>query len=393
MKIPLVAGSFYREAETQAALAAFVSSAKRFSMGAECEAFETAFAKFQERKYAVFVSNGSMANLVLLQSLLNAGRLKKGDRIGFSALTWATNVMPIVQLGMVPVPIDCAMETLNISARTLAPHLGDIQGLFLTNVLGFCSGDLDRVKKECEERGIVLFEDNCESLGSRHKGTLLGNVGLASTFSFFVGHHLSTIEGGMVCTDDDALHEMLVMVRAHGWDRNLAPARQEALRTEHGVSPFYAHFAFYELAYNARPTEINGFLGNAQIAYLPEMIAKREKNFRAFHAALSRCQDRYHPIDVSTMDVVSNFCMPVVCRTKAQLHACAESFRGAGVEIRPVIAGDITKHPFYKKYVGEGHCAIAANVHAHGFYFPNNADLTDHEVAFLCSLLEDTHAA
>lgn len=392
MKIPLVSGSFYREAETQAALATFVATATRFSMGVECEQFERAFAAFQERKHAVFVSNGSMANLVLLQALLNSGRLKQGDRIGFSALTWATNVMPIIQLGMIPVPIDCTLDTLNISAETLAPHLEEIQGLFLTNVLGFCSGDLDHMTQECERRGIVLFEDNCESLGSRYRGTLLGNIGLASTFSFFIGHHLSTIEGGMICTDDDALHEMLVMVRAHGWDRNLAPVRQEALRVQHGISPFFAHFAFYELAYNARPTEINGFLGNTQIGYLPEIIAKREKNFRAFHSALMSSLDWYHPLDVSTMDVVSNFSMPVICKTSARYDACIDAFKCAGVEIRPVIAGDITKHPFYKKYVGTGHCATAATIHTHGFYFPNNADLSEDDVTFLCTLLTNNHA-
>ncbi len=142
--------------------------------------------------------------------------------------------------------------------------------------MGFCH-DIGDIKRLCQKKRVLLIEDNCESLGSRINKTLLGNFGMASTFSFFVGHHLSTIEGGMICTDDEELCHMMTMVRAHGWDRNLPRHEKKALRTLYNVPEFLAKYCFYNLGYNLRPTDINGFLGNNQLPYLNKVIAQREK--------------------------------------------------------------------------------------------------------------------
>jgi len=192
-------------------------------MNKECKKFENNFSKFQKRKYSVFVASGSSANLLLIQSLLNIGELKKGDSVGVSALTWSTNIMPLIQLGLNPVLIDCEIDTVNVSLRKIRGE--NIDALFLTNALGFCS-DIDEIKKYCEKNKILLIEDNCESLGSEYKGKMFGNFGKASTFSFFVGHHLSTIEGGMVCTDDEELYNNLLIARIHGWSRNLSKEKK-----------------------------------------------------------------------------------------------------------------------------------------------------------------------
>ncbi len=386
--IKLMKSTFYKEEKTKKALADFILQAEMLSMGAECKEFERRFAEKQGRKYALFVSSGSMANLVLLQALLNIGRLKRGDRVAVSSLTWATNIMPVLQLGLVPVAIDCEKETLNVSVKTLEKADGtDIKAIFLTNVLGF-SDDMSAIKKWAERNGTIFLEDNCESLGSKMHGTLLGNFGLASTFSTYVGHHFSTIEGGMICTDDEELHDMLLMVRAHGWDRNLAEEKQKKLRDIHGVDDFFAKYTFYDLAYNARPTEINGFLGNEQIQYWDEIVAKREDNFRRFQEAAA-LNDDLLPLEVDHMEVVSNFAMPVICKTQELFELYRKKFSDAQVEIRPIIAGDMTKQPFYKKYVGEAaeECENARFIHEQGFYFPNNSELTEEEVQLLVSLL------
>ena len=162
--IKLIKSTFYHEAETKRALADFILEEEILSMGPQCRQFEESFAKKQGRKYAVYVGNGSVANLLLIQSMLNLGKFKKGDKIGFSALTWPTNVMPLIQLGLEPVAIDCELESLNISPLKLKEHIQDLKGLFLTNVLGFCD-DLPELAKLCDEQGVVLLEDNCESLG------------------------------------------------------------------------------------------------------------------------------------------------------------------------------------------------------------------------------------
>ncbi|HEY1085848.1 MAG TPA: DegT/DnrJ/EryC1/StrS family aminotransferase [Candidatus Saccharimonadales bacterium] len=385
--IKLIKSSFYNETETKKALAEFILNEEILSMNKECKKFEESFAAKQGRKHAVYVTNGSVANLLLIQSLLNTGVFKKGDRIGFSALTWPTNVMPLIQLGLEPVAIDCRLETLNVSPENLKEYLGDIKGLFLTNVLGFAD-DIETLKQMCDENNIVLIEDNCESLGSSVNGKLLGNFSLASTFSFFVGHHMSTIEGGMVCTDNDDLHDALVMARAHGWDRNVSPRKQDELRTKAGIDEFYAKYTFYDIASNFRPSEINGFVGNTQMPYWDEIVGKRVDNFHKLNEVASKNDDFYH-YDLAHMDIVSNFAMPIICKTPQLAQKYREKFTAADVEIRPVIAGNMTKQPFYQKYINDSAPRPNSDlVHENGFYFGNNPEMTDDEIELLCSLLE-----
>lgn len=385
--IKLIKSSFYHEAETKQALVDFILNEDILSMNKECRKFEESFAAKQGRKHAVYVSNGSVANLLLIQSLLNLGHFKKGDKIGFSALTWPTNVMPLIQLGLVPVAIDCELETLNVSPAKLEEYISELKGLFLTNVLGF-SDDISTLKELCEKHNILLIEDNCESLGSQVDGKLLGNFGLASTFSFFVGHHMSTIEGGMVCTDDDDLYDYLVMGRAHGWDRNVSPESQEKLRQKSGADAFYAKYTFYDLASNFRPTEINGFIGNTQMPYWDEIVSKRVNNFSRFSQAMAK-NDDFYQYDLTHMDAVSNFSMPIICKTPELAKFYKTKFEEAGVEIRPVIAGNMTEQPFYRKYVNDTTPRPNSDlVHANGFYFGNNPEMTEDELDTLCGLLE-----
>ena len=279
--IKLIKSTFYKENEIKKKLCKFIMESPQLSIGRQCRKFEEKFAKWQERKYCVMVNSGSSANLAIVQALLNLGKLKKGDYVGFSAVTWSTNVMPLIQLGLNAVPVDVEIDSLNVSSKKLLSIIKKtpIKMFFLTNLLGFCD-DIDEIKKICEERNILLIEDNCESLGTLYKGKKLGNFGIASTFSFYVGHHLSTIEGGAICTDDQDLQIMLQFVRAHGCDRDLTKQKQLKVRVDNNVnSTFYSRYTFYDLGYNLRTTEINGFIGNAQMKYLDEIIRVRNKNF------------------------------------------------------------------------------------------------------------------
>lgn len=391
MVVKLVKSSFYHELETKQALAAFILEQDVFSMSAQCRQFEEKFAAKQGRRHAAYVTNGSVANFLLIQSMMNLGRFQRGDKIGFAALTWPTNVMPMIQLGLEPVPIDCEIQTLNVSPGKLASSIGDLKGLFLTNVLGFCD-DLHGVKALCDDAGIVLLEDNCESLGSRVGGKLLGNFGVAATFSFFVGHHLSTIEGGMVVTDDDELHQELVMGRAHGWDRNLASGAQSKLRDATDTDDFYARYTFYDLASNYRPTEINGFIGNRQIGYWDEIVCRRADNYRRLSEPIGLNGD-FVAQAVDHMDIISNFAVPVICRSPEVADLYKSKFNNAGVEIRPIIAGNMTRQPFYRKYYPEPvELPNSDLAHKNGFYFGNNPELTEAELALLADLLDNSHA-
>lgn len=379
--IPLIKSTFYKEQDTKKKLIKFISNSEKLSFGYECEKFEKDFAKFQKRKYCVFVNSGSSANLALIQSLLNLNKIKKGDAVGFSALTWSTNVMPLIQLGLKAVPIDIELDTLNVSSKLLlkAFKKNKIKVLLLTNLLGFCD-DIDKIKKICDEEKIILLEDNCESLGTVYKGKMLGNFGLASTFSFYVGHHMSTIEGGAICTDSLNLANQLRIVRAHGWDRNLSEKKQIKIRDKFKVnSTFYSRYTFYDLGYNLRPTEINGFIGNTQIPYIKDIITKRQKNFLKF-ANVIYANEKYFPIKYSHIDFVSNFAVPVICKTQKIRDDLVKKCNGK-LEIRPIVGGDITQQPFFIKYASDFADEItnAGIVHSQGLYFGNNPELTGKE--------------
>ncbi len=388
--IRLIKSSYYREGFVRKKLSEFILKTKQVSFGPECLKFERRFAKWQKRKYCVFVSSGSAANIAIVQTLLNTGKIKKGDMVGFSALTWSTNVMPLLQLGLIPFPVDVELDTLNISSKKLINVINKhkIKMLFITNLLGFCD-DIDNIQKICKKENIILIEDNCESLGTVYKKKLLGNYGLASTFSFYVGHHMSTIEGGAICTDNEKLANMLRIVRAHGWDRNLTQKNKEIIRNKHKInSEFYSRYTFYDLGYNLRPTEISGFIGNIQIDFLNEIIKKRNENFFKISPFIYKQTSKFFPIRHDHIDFLSNFAIPVICKSEKirddLVSKCEDK-----LELRPIVGGDITSQPFFQKYmkVNNENVENARLIHKQGLYFGNNPELTKEEINQILSLI------
>ena len=276
-KVPLIRDAFRNEKEIRKKLADFILNVDRFSMGDKTIQWEKEFAKWHERKYSIFVNSGSSANLLMIQSLLNTGFLKKGDKVGFTCLTWSTNVMPLIQLGLRPIPIDIDPRTLNNSLKEIksvhSKHK-DLKCIFLTNVLGM-SDAIDLIAEYCQESKIILLEDNCESLGSKYKGKLLGNFSLASTVSTFLGHHLSTIEGGFVLTDNEELYLDLLAARSHGWSRSWPNRIKAEKREELNISTFHEPYTFFTIGMNLRPMEIQSFIGIDQLKYLNDSINYR----------------------------------------------------------------------------------------------------------------------
>jgi CDP-6-deoxy-D-xylo-4-hexulose-3-dehydrase len=387
--IKLQKSTFFNEKETKVNLCEFITQAHILSMGEECSKFEEAFARKQNCRHAIFVNSGSSANLVLIQAFLNSGRLKKGDIVGVSALTWSTNIMPLIQLGLQPFLVDCEIDSLNVSSNTFMQALDaqpNIKAFFITNTLGL-SDDIGEIAKLCAEKDVVFFEDNCEALGSVVGGKLLGNYGIASTFSFFVGHHLSTIEGGMICTDDSELRNHLVIARAHGWDRSLDAKSQREIRAEYGINDFFAKYTFYDLGYNVRPTEINGFLGNNQIGYWDLIVNRRHQNFTHLHQTI-KDNGNLATLRFEHMDLVSSFAMPVIIQDASLVDFYKKKFIDAEVEIRPMIAGNMARQPFFRKYVGNpGNQPNAEFIHKNSFYFANNPELTIEEIEIMNGLL------
>jgi CDP-6-deoxy-D-xylo-4-hexulose-3-dehydrase len=381
MKVPLMRDTFLNDTETRARLAEFVKWAPRLSMGDKCAEFEDAFSKWQGRRHSVLFNSGSSANLALVQALIECDNFNPGDLVGVSALTWATNAMPLIQLGMMPIAFDVELDMFNISTATVygAIETGGqrVNGVFATNALGFMPRNF-----------ATFIEDNCEGLGTELANDVKsGNCGFASTFSFFVGHHLSTIEGGMVCTDDPGLADMLKMVRAHGWDRNLDSDRQKALRHAHKVEPFHAPYIFYVPGYNLRPTEITGFLGLTQLPLMDEAITKREAIYERL-AAVKAGNPDFMRHDRRHIKRLSAFCFPMVCVEPRLRTEYLAKFNAAGVEVRPLIAGNIQRQPFWKAAgLPITDTPGADFLHDAGFYAPLRPDLTEREIVIIESCL------
>lgn len=387
--IPLMKNAFLNEQETKRNLSDFIVKSKQLSMGEQCKKFEKNFAKKQGCKDAVLFNSGGSANLAMIQSLKNLGIIKEGDQVGFSALTWSTNVMPIIQMGLVPVAIDCSINTLNIMSSNVGRTIksSNLKALFITNVLGL-SGDINNIKDICNKNNVLLLEDNCESLGSTLPSGKLGNFGVMSSFSFFIAHHMSTIEGGMVCTSDKELAQMLRIVRANGWDRNLKPSEQKRLRKKYNVkSDFNAKYTFYDLGFNLRPTEITGFLGNFQLKFIDNSNIRREQNFFKLHNIIIKNQD-FIPIEFSHMKFLSSFAFPVICKNEKSKNHYLTKFSRADIEVRPMIAGNIQVQPFYKKYVKKNFLLPGTDhLHKYSFYCGNYFDLSEQDLEIISHCL------
>jgi len=384
MPIPLIKNTFYNEQQTRRELAQFIQSDSYLSMGEQCQKFEETFAAKQGRKYAVLVNSGGSANLALIQALINLRRIKAGDRCGFSALTWSTNVMPLIQMGLEPVPVDVQPNTLNTTLAMMIQQVQPIKAMFITNALGFC-GNLQDITRWCRENDVILLEDNCESLGTITQHGKTGNFGLASTFSFYVAHHISTIEGGMICTDDYELYNMLKIVRSNGWDRNLSVQEQAKVRV--GIPPFQAKYTFYNLAYNFKPTEITGWLGNNQMQYYDEIMNKRENNYRVISSTIKSNMD-IMPLADASYEKLPTFAIPIICNSPESRAIYLKRFEAEGIETRPVIAGDITQQPFWKERYPARTMIGVRYIHDCGFYCGNCPDYTEEEIETIVRCLE-----
>lgn len=377
----LVKNLFFNEKETRKKLAEFILKNEPLTMGKYCKKFEDDFSKFLGRKYSVSVNSGSSANLILIQSLLNLEVFQKGDKIIVSGLTWATNIMPLLQLGLVPILCDIDVFTLNIDLNELEKLISKYKpkALFLTNALGF-SCDLFELNKICSKNGIMILEDNCESLGGVYcdgKSSIkLGNAGLASTHAFYASHQLCTIEGGMVSTDSKELYEMLVMTRAHGWRRNLPDYSND----------FNEQYQFFDLAYNVRPTEITGFLGCEQLKYLSNITGIKYYVYESIKKEIEDIPDFIIP-NISNM-VSSPLGFPIIFVTKQKRDFYYKKFKDAGIETRPIIAGDMLKQPFIQKYGvicdKNINCEFVAE---NGFYFGLPHDITAKEIEKIMNIL------
>lgn len=332
------------DAAEYAAMAEVIASG-RFTMGPRVREFEDQFARFVGARHAVMVNSGSSANLLALAAATYTPHLglERGDEILVPAVSWATTYYPISQLGFVPVLVDVDIDTLNIDPdQVRAAITPRTRGIFAVNLLGN-PADYASLLSICEEHDLLLFEDNCESLGSTFEGRQTGTIGLFGTYSTFFSHHMSTMEGGLVVTDDEYLYQAMLSMRAHGWTRDLAVDNLIHPKTGNA---FEDSFRFVLPGYNLRPLELSGALGIEQLRKLPKLVAGRRENAGRFASLFSdvdnvRVQRVLGGADSSWFGF-SMILEGALAGRRAELVQLLTENR---IESRPIVAGNFARNP------------------------------------------------
>ena len=253
-----------------------------FTMGKKVKEFEKNFASFMGCEYAVMVNSGSSANLLMVASLFYSKRfsLKRGDEVIVPAVSWSTTYYPLYQYGLKIKFVDIDLETLNFDLTSLRSAITkNTKAIMAVNLLGN-SNDFDAIEDVIGDRDILLLEDNCESMGAKFNDKMTGTFGLMGTFSTFFSHHISTMEGGVIVTNDEEIYHILLSLRAHGWTRDL-PA-QNFVCGNKSEDKFYESFRFVLPGYNLRPLEISGAIGIQQLLKLPKLLDARRENAKFF---------------------------------------------------------------------------------------------------------------
>jgi CDP-6-deoxy-D-xylo-4-hexulose-3-dehydrase len=332
-------------------------------------------------KYSVFCNSGSSANLLMLSAFQQQQTLNN-VKVVVPSVAWATDLAPVMQLGMIPVLCDCNMDDLSVDLE----HLKDIfirqmpDALMLVSVLGLVP-NMDKIVELCKRHNVTLLEDTCESMGCEYKGQKLGTFGKMSTFSTFFGHHISTIEGGFVSTNDEEIYKLLISLRSHGWDRDLDKETQTSLQKEWGVSEFDAMYTFYYPGYNLRSTDLNAFIGLGQIDKLDDWGEKREQNFNLYQKLI---KNDYWKVKPQPNSFVSNFAYPVIHPNRNEI---VRELQNNNVEVRPMVCGSMGTQPFYVKEYGKLELPNVSIVDKYGFYVPNHPKLTDNEILFISDII------
>ena len=360
-------------------LVSWLKTYPRLTKGLVTLELEKKFSDWLGTEYSVFCNSGSSANLLMLSVLKEKYDAKK---VVVPSVAWSTDLAPVMQLGMMPILCDCNLKDLSVDLR----HLEEIfkkespDALLLVSVLGLVP-DMGKVNELCSAYNVILLEDSCEAMGCEYRDKKLGTFGKMASFSTFFGHHISTIEGGFIATDDLELYELLVSMRSHGWARDLSVETQLRLQEEWIISEFDSLYTFYYTGYNFRSTDLQAYIGLAQIDKLDDWGRIRARNFETYQRLIKN--DYWKP-GVDLNDFISNFAYPVIHPDRDLI---VRELKDNDVEVRPMICGSMGTQPFYAKIFGKLDLDNVTEVDTFGFYVPNHPKLTEDEIEFICNII------
>lgn len=368
MNFPLATSS-WDDSETQAMQKVIESG--MFTMGKHVAQFEEKFAQKFGSKYALMVNSGSSANLLAVAGLLYhpKGLLKPGDAVLVPAVSWSTTYAPIYQHGLELRFVDIDKNTLNIDLNKLEKALTpNTKAVFAVNLLGNPC-DFVKLNAFCEKHDLILFEDNCESMGATLNGKQAGSFGICGTFSTFFSHHISTMEGGVVITDDEELYHTMLSIRSHGWVRG-QPEHSHLTINE---DPFVKQFRFVLPGYNLRPLELSGALGCEQLIKLPKIVQGRRQNAKLFVEMFGN--NSHFDIQMETGESSwFGFSMVLKNNARGRRSEISQALMDNNIDCRPIVTGNFLNNPVieYYNYSVGSEISIAEEVDVNGLFIGNH---------------------
>ena len=386
MKFPLMRNNILRE-DLDAVIEHLKQDDPILTHGPNVRAFEDEWSKWLGVKYSVFVNSGASANL--LSMAIMKIRFPEGGEIIVPSLTWVSDIASVIQNGFTPVFVDIDPYTLGMKDEDVLSKISSkTRAVFITHVQGF-DALTDKLIAELKKRNIPLIEDVCESHGAKHNNDKAGSLGWISNFSFYYAHHMSTIEGGMICTNDELVYQQVRMLRSHGMVResNNQAFKEKYINENPELNP---DFIFAFPAYNTRNTEIGGILGRSQLKRLDKMVEVRNDNLKTF---LNTINVKKYRTDFK-IEGCSNYAFNLILQEPDVdfVKILMSKMKESGIEFRRGSAGggNQIRQPYLKSIVPDNHHLNFPNVehvHFYGFYIGNFPDLKKEEVLDISKIL------
>jgi CDP-6-deoxy-D-xylo-4-hexulose-3-dehydrase len=365
------------------ALSEWIPNSPQLTKGPLVIEFEKKFASFTGTKHCVMVNSGSSANLLMAYSLLE-GNYLKNKKVVVPAISWITTLSPFLQFGFDVLLCDSNNVNLGLDTQKLEeifikekPAL-----LILVHVLAHLN-DMEEINRLCEKYDVLLIEDACEALGTSDvNGKKAGNLSLAGSFSFYYGHHISTIEGGAVTTNDTKLYNLMLSIRSHGWSRDVDSNFKEEWKKEFNIDDVREFYTFYYPGFNLRSTDLNAFIGISQLDKMDEIIKVRENNYNFYNKFL---EGKYWKQE-SKFSELSSFAYGTIVENRMEVF---NHLKKNNIEVRPLICGSMGKQPFWIKKYGHTPLEVADVIHDYGLYLPNHLYLDEEKIKFVCDKFKE----
>ncbi|MEK7657118.1 MAG: DegT/DnrJ/EryC1/StrS family aminotransferase [Elusimicrobiota bacterium] len=355
------------------ALAGWLKTYPRLTKGELTPRFEEKWSRWLGSKHSVFCNSGSSANLLMYYALLLSGRLKN-KKVVVPSVGWVTSLAPAIQFGFTPLLCEADPDTYGLDLehleRLLKKHKPST--VLMVQVLGV-PHKMDEMLRLKRKYGFFLLEDACAAAGAEYKGRKAGTFGDMGSFSAYFGHQFSTIEGGLVSTDDKRFFDLLLMLRSHGWSKDLDRTAHEALVRKHRIDDFHSPFVFYQPGFNVRSTDLQAFLGLRQVDKLDWMVRRRRENHARYAARL------LGKLSFQTTHAGAQTCsisFGALAKDTEERRRIVRALEEAGVETRIFSAGNLGLHPFWTERYGKASFPMADRIHHCGFFLPNNPSLS-----------------